>query len=235
MSRAKNTNAIVIHCSAGFGDIESMKKFWRETLGWNTPGYHIVVDLNGNIHQLVPFENQSNGVAGNNASIINICYIGGVENFGKNKAKQTIYRAKDTRTEAQKYGILKAISRAINWLEENGKDTSQNLSVVGHRDFSKDQDGNGIIATWERIKECPSFDAMKEYIIFTSFDRKNILPTVKKLSVSTVVLNNFKIHTVVPGDTLGKISKTYSKSVATIKELNGLATDVIKVGQKLKV
>ena len=43
------------------------------------------------------------------------------------------------------------------------------------------------------------------------------------------------IHDVVPGDTLGKISKKYGVTVGFIKRSNGLKSDVIRVGQKLRI
>jgi LysM repeat protein len=43
------------------------------------------------------------------------------------------------------------------------------------------------------------------------------------------------VYIVQPGDYLSKISKKYNVKIATIKELNGLKSDVIKVGQKLKL
>ncbi|MEK4079018.1 C40 family peptidase [Solibacillus sp. FSL K6-1126] len=42
-------------------------------------------------------------------------------------------------------------------------------------------------------------------------------------------------HTVIKGDNLTKIAKKYSISVASIKQLNNLKTDAIKVGQKLTI
>ena len=35
--------------------------------------------------------------------------------------------------------------------------------ILGHRDISPDANGNGIVDSWERIKECPCFDAKVEY------------------------------------------------------------------------
>lgn len=42
-------------------------------------------------------------------------------------------------------------------------------------------------------------------------------------------------HTVRSGDTLWSISRSYDVSVATIKSLNGLSSDHIRVGQKLRL
>lgn len=42
-------------------------------------------------------------------------------------------------------------------------------------------------------------------------------------------------HKVVKGDTLSKIGKKYGMTVKELKSLNKLKTDLIKIGQKLKV
>ncbi len=43
------------------------------------------------------------------------------------------------------------------------------------------------------------------------------------------------IHEVVAGDTLGKIARKYKTTVDLIKKSNGLKSDVIRVGQKLRI
>ena len=88
----------------------------------------------------------SNGVKGYNSSLINVAYIGGIDSKGK---------AVDNRTEAQKASLLSLIRH----LHKKYPDAV----IQGHRDFSPDQNGNGIVDPWERIKECPCFDAKVEY------------------------------------------------------------------------
>lgn len=156
MPKPQEVEAITIHCTAGFGSIESIKKYWKEVLGWKSPGYHIIIDLYGKLHIIAPFENYTNGVKGKNGKLIHISYIGGVEKKG-NK-----YIGKDTRNEAQKRGIIEAIEMAQEWLAKNGICPCK-IPIKGHRDFSPDLNKNGIIDSWERIKECPSFDAIPEY------------------------------------------------------------------------
>ena len=139
---------IVIHCTAGFGSVDSIKKYWRESLNWLNYGYHIIVDLEGKLHFLASFDKVVNGVKGYNSVSINISYIGGV-----NKDDYTV--SEDTRTPAQKKGLIEAIKIA--------REYAPKAKIQGHRDFSPDKNKNGIIDTWERIKECPSIDAIKEY------------------------------------------------------------------------
>ncbi len=44
-----------------------------------------------------------------------------------------------------------------------------------------------------------------------------------------------KIYTVQPGDTLSLIAQAFATSVAKLKELNGLSSDRLRIGQKLQV
>lgn len=60
-------------------------------------------------------------------------------------------------------------------------------------------------------------------------------PAEPKKPAPAAPVSSLGVHTVVDGDTLYAIGKKYGVSVATLKSLNGLKTDVIKPGQKLKV
>jgi len=226
---------IVVHTSAGFGNLKSMQDFWKNTLGWKTPGYHVFIETDGTKHYLLPFNTPSNGVAGYNSHIINICYQGGVEKAGIDKRGQVIWKGKDTRTTEQKIAILEVIQEIRHYLATNGKVISKGLGIVGHRDFSPDKDGNGVVAPWERIKECPCFEAMTEYRQYTSPDRRDILPTIKTPSPAIVAPAFTHIHVVVKGDTLSKIANSYKVSLVDIYSKNNLTSTVIKIGQKLKI
>lgn len=127
---------IVVHCTATpqTAKIESIQRYWREVLGWKSPGYHHIVEANGKVTQLHPEELPSNGVAGHNSTIINVCYIGGVD------ASQ---KAVDNRTPAQKLSLL----TLLRLLKVHYPDAI----IQGHRDFP------GV------KKACPSFDAKTEY------------------------------------------------------------------------
>ena len=57
-------------------------------------------------------------------------------------------------------------------------------------------------------------------------------PTTTKTTPTTTATT---VYTVKSGDYLGKIAKQYGMTVSQLKTLNGLKTDLIYVGQKLKV
>ena len=76
-----------------------------------------------------------------------VVYVGGLDCKGK---------AKDTRTEKQKAALLALLVDLRKLYPE--------ARISGHRDFSPDLNGNGIIEPKEWIKECPCFDAKLEYI-----------------------------------------------------------------------
>ena len=134
----REINYLVVHCTATQPDakIESIQNYWRKNLGWKSPGYHYVIKADGEIVPLLSIDKVSNGVAGYNSQIINISYIGGIDKAGK---------PKDTRTEEQKYSILKLL--------KDLKKRFPSAKIQGHRDFPK------------VAKACPSFDAKKEYSV----------------------------------------------------------------------
>lgn len=208
---------IVIHCSAGYGNIDSMRRFWRDVLKWRSPGYHVVIDLEGNATQIQPYSLPSNGVKGYNSHSIHISYIGGVERNNVNKAV-------DSRTSFQKETIIKEIQRAQNWIRAQNQDVSK-VNILGHRDFSPDQNGDGVISSWERIKECPSFDAIPEY--------KHLIPSEE--SVPGYCPKESIYYVVRSGDSLSKIAMLFGTTVKNIKTLNNLKSDLIRIDQELKI
>ena len=93
----------------------------------------------GKIEKLLDESQISNGVQGYNSTAINIAYVGGIDNKG---------RAADNRTQAQKdslYNILFYL-----------KQQYPGAHIMGHRDIWGKSSAN-----WK--KQCPCFDAEKEY------------------------------------------------------------------------
>lgn len=196
MSRAKKNPNFVWHCTAGFSGVAAIENFWHNTLGWNSKGYLAIIELDGTIWWLHRnskgktsgyskefnpncFEFVTNGVKGFNEGIVNAATIGGVENAGT--AKHPIWRAKDTRTDEQKASQLVVLHHYFEWLKANGGDVSK-ISIDGHYHYSTDKNRNGIIDTWERIKECPSYDAKEEFrwLLIRKGNTANQLPTKKQ-------------------------------------------------------
>jgi len=127
---------IVVHCTATPPDttIESILRYWREHLGWKNPGYHYIIKRDGQIVNIFPEDQSSNGVKGFNQNAVHISYIGGVD---KNN------QAFDNRTNAQRHAMF---TKLID-LSEKYPDAT----ILGHRDFP------GV------TKLCPSFD-VKEWL-----------------------------------------------------------------------
>lgn len=132
----RNIKYIAVHCTATAqsATVEAIQKYWREHLGWQMPGYHFIIKSDGTVVNLLPIEKVSNGVAGFNSELINVCYIGGIDKAGK---------PQDNRTPAQKAAMLKLLKEL--------KVKFPNAVIQGHRDFPKVK------------KACPSFDAKTEY------------------------------------------------------------------------
>lgn len=141
---------IIIHCSATIeGKNYSARDIdvWHKSRGFRKIGYHFVVQLDGNIEQGRPLAEVGAHVSGHNSNSIGICYIGGLSRERESK---------DTRTPEQKESLLflvKALKAAIPTVTK----------VAGHRDYSPDLNGDGVIEPHEWIKTCPCFDATKEY------------------------------------------------------------------------
>jgi N-acetylmuramoyl-L-alanine amidase len=108
---------IVVHCSATplNTTIESIRRYWRNNLGWRNVGYHIIIKADGTWERLADDSQVTNGVAGHNSNSIHICTIGG--------------RTRDDRTEAQKQALLVLLREYRN--------KYPNARILGHRDFPR--------------------------------------------------------------------------------------------------
>jgi len=147
---ARAINAIVIHCSATpqgqqvtVQDIDR----WHKANGWarqaaamarlnptlKSIGYHFVVALSGNVFTGRGVDEIGAHVGGSNARSIGICMVG-MRRF----------------TPAQ--------WAALNTLVKQLRTDYPTARICGHRDFSPDLNGDGIIQPREWVKECPTFD-----------------------------------------------------------------------------
>lgn len=181
MSRALKVKYIVEHCTAGFGGISVLQSTWKN-LGWKTAGYSAVIETNGTIWWLTSdgwnytkdvskadLSKVTNGVGGWNSLCVHFAYIGGIDSKGKGK---------DTRTPEQKDSEHVVIKVILEYLKNNGKDITKNIGFLGHNNFSEDKNNNGKIDSWERFKECPSFDVMESdnHYLYSSKDMYKKLP-----------------------------------------------------------
>ncbi len=123
---------IVLHCTATpvTTNIASIQNYWKTNLGWKNPGYHYLIERNGNVVQLQKEDKIANGVKGFNESSIHISYIGGVDKNNK---------PLDNRTRAQEDAMF---SKIVELTEKY-----PTAIIKGHRDFPFVK------------KACPSFDA----------------------------------------------------------------------------
>lgn len=137
----RSINEIIVHCTASKEGVnqtvESIRKFHTKPVsqggrGWSDIAYHFVIYLDGSIHAGRPVDRIGGHCLNHNTHSIGVVYVGGLDKDGK---------AKDTRTPAQKEGLLKLIKQL--------KKDYPKATVHGHREFAN--------------KACPCFDAKTEY------------------------------------------------------------------------
>lgn len=143
---------IIIHCSATKEGkdvtVEQIDKMHRKR-GFACIGYHFVIYRDGSIHDGRDISKVGAHTTGYNTGSIGICYVGGLDKNGK---------IKDTRTYQQKDSLYKLVRELMKMYPIK--------EVKGHRDYSPDTNGDGVISKYEWIKGCPCFevsDFMKEY------------------------------------------------------------------------
>lgn len=134
----RNVNRLVFHCTATSqtATVTAIQRYWRETLKWRSPGYHIIVKPDGSWTQLLDFNGVSNGVAGINSTSLHIAYIGGIDSRG---------RAVDNRTDAQRE-VFETVWRAFNA-------KLPKLTYHGHYEFSKKACPSFNVENWINLLE----------------------------------------------------------------------------------
>lgn len=148
----RNIWGIIIHCTASKEGQEmtvaQIDKIHRKN-GWAGIGYHFLIHLDGRIEDGRDINKIGAHTGGYNTGTIGICYVGGLDKNGK---------PKDTRTAAQKNSLYILVKTLMEKYPIK--------SVKGHRDYSPDKNGDGVISKYEWIKSCPCFevaDFVKEY------------------------------------------------------------------------
>ncbi|WP_267348652.1 N-acetylmuramoyl-L-alanine amidase [Sphingomonas sp. GM_Shp_2] len=146
---ARAVSSVAIHCTAtrqGRPVTLAELTAWHRARGFAGIGYHFVVHLDGAIEVGRDKATAGAHVQGHNARSIGVVYVGGLDNAG---------RPRDTRTPAQR-AALRDLLRAL-------KTAHPRTIVQGHREYSPDLDGDGVVEPHEWLKACPCFDARAEY------------------------------------------------------------------------
>lgn len=155
-----NPDKITIHCSAsqpkhnyGFTQIDNLhkKRFGSKYRCPETGaycGYMWIIKTDGTIQKGRAETSIGIHVKGHNSRNIGICLVGGINKEGKAENNFT-----EAQWDALHFLVVDIISRWGIKLE----------NIKGHRDWSPDLDGDGIIERHEWLKECPCFD-VKEWL-----------------------------------------------------------------------
>ena len=129
-------NEIIVHCTASYEGqpltVAQIRRMHMKERGWSDIGYHYVVYLDGTVHEGRDVNISGAHCTGHNTHSIGVVYVGGLAKNGK---------AADTRTVAQKEGLLKLLKEL--------KKLYPKATIHGHREYAN--------------KACPCFDAWKEY------------------------------------------------------------------------
>lgn len=140
---------IIIHCSATRSNMAyTSLQLDRDhrARGFLSAGYHFYIRRNGNTKALRPLNQTGAHTRGYNCCSIGICYEGGLDPSAQ---------PSDTRTERQKEAMLNLLKMLKRLFPE--------AKIVGHRDLSRDRNGDFRITPDEWMKACPCFDANREY------------------------------------------------------------------------
>lgn len=166
----RTIRAIVIHCSAApngsnqtVHDIDAghaARGFKRDTQAvrsFNSDlphiGYHFFISHDGILHTGRGIEEIGAHVQGSNADSIGVC-MAGTDYFSNAQwiALKNCMIALANRISGRKDMPLLSVRAALHAF------TDMDISIRGHRDYSPDLNGDGVIQRTEWLKICPGFD-----------------------------------------------------------------------------
>lgn len=146
MAVRSRTDLLVVHVTAtppsrdiGAREVDAMHR----AKGWSGIGYHFVIRRNGKIEPGRALSQVGAHVEGWNSVSVGVSMVCGVDEQG---------RPQDNRTPEQTLALKQLLAELANKFPK--------AKVCGHRDLSRDKDGDGIIEPHEHIKACPCFDAI---------------------------------------------------------------------------
>ncbi len=159
-TRTNELQCVIAHTSAEpeFRDTKAsqiaayhMRSKSKGGRGWSKPGYHDVIELNGDVVNLIPYNEDTivqyseiaNGAIGYNRIARHVCYIGGM-NKEYTKAKNTLTPAQDSALAAYLFAFL---------------ELHPNAWIIGHNQIAP--------------KACPSFD-VPNWLREHGFPERNI-------------------------------------------------------------
>ena len=129
-------NEIIVHCTASYEGnpltVADIRRMHVKDRHWSAIGSHYVVYLDGSVHNGRDVNIAGAHCTGHNTHSIGVVYVGGLAKNGQ---------PKDTRTAAQKEGLLKLLKEL--------KRLYPKATIHGHREYAN--------------KACPCFDAKSEY------------------------------------------------------------------------
>lgn len=124
MKKRKETNKIIIHCSATPPDrnvdAEEIRR-WHKNKGWGDIGYHYVITRDGWLEEGRDIDLQGSHVKGENHDSLGICLVGGVDEKGK---PQFNFTKKQMECLSGVVGYLK-VSYSITRVEGHNKYSSK--------------------------------------------------------------------------------------------------------------
>ena len=160
--------------------------------------------------------------------------------FGLALGASAFGQGKESFLQQQAYAEMQRVSGQVDVLQNNLGDLQRRVGVLEGGGDSK-----GIRQEIDALKAAVS-DLRRELQNMRGEIVKDLSGRIAKIQAATpppppkptvtkVVIGPHQEYTVQSGDTLSLIAQAFDTTVAKIKEMNGLKSDALRVGQKLKL
>ncbi|RKZ70616.1 MAG: hypothetical protein DRQ44_00055 [Gammaproteobacteria bacterium] len=220
--RISHYDHFIVHCTATKASQKNIDARWVDKVhkkrGWSGCGYHAVITREGELQmydedfptRLVDQKGAHVGGCGPgwNKRSFGVTLAGGLDDDNN---PENNFTKKQFRTLTR---LIKAFLKS----HEN----PDSVTIMGHRDL--------IRLTHSSPKACPCFDVSQFLVDYKIHDDEDAAS--EEMLSPLAIPASYKVKR---GDSLWKISNTFGVSIADLKSINNLTSDVIQPGQELKL
>ncbi|MGG0657094.1 LysM peptidoglycan-binding domain-containing protein [Rummeliibacillus pycnus] len=166
-----------------------------------------------------------------------LIYIGQKINVSKSSSVQTVYKKSSVTTKKNTNKPLKEKTTSSNKIEYYVVVSGDSLSKIALKHNTSVEN----LKTWNKLKTDLIYVGQKlnvskpTSINKTTEIKGNSTSNKKIISKASIKSNNTTTYIVKSGDSLHVIAKVFNVTVENLKTWNGLTSDLIYVGQKIKI
>ena len=148
-------------------------------------------------------------------------------------------QGKDTFVQQQAYAEMQRVTGQVDVLQNNFEDLHRRVSSIergnGTQDLKQEIEAlKASVAELRRQLQSQRDEIVRDLTVrIKTIQAAQTPPAPPPTTKKKVVVGPHREYEVKPGDTLSLIAEAFGTTVSKIKEMNGLKSDILRIGQTL--